>query len=56
MSIARKIDETIRRGWRSKQLLGDFNEAREYCKLTEEVLDHTVWKTRFVKSYGHVVR
>jgi len=33
-----------------------FKEAREYCKLKEEALDRTVWKTGFGRGCGPVVR
>jgi hypothetical protein len=47
---------TIRRGRRSKQLLDDLKEKRRYFKLKEEALDRTLWRTRFGRSYGPVVR
>jgi hypothetical protein len=33
------------RGRRRKELLDDLNEKRGYCKLTEEVLQLTLWRT-----------
>jgi hypothetical protein len=45
-----------RRGRRSKQLLDDLKEKRRYCKLKEEALDRTVWRTGFGRGYGPVVR
>jgi hypothetical protein len=39
-----------------KQLLDDLEEKRGYWKLKEEALDRTVWRTRFGRGYGHVVR
>ena len=45
-----------RRGGRRKKLLDDFKEKRRYCKLKEEALGRTVWKTRFGRGYGPVVR
>jgi hypothetical protein len=47
---------TGRRGRRRKQLLDDLKEKRIYWKLKEEALDHTLWRTRFGRSYGPVVR
>jgi hypothetical protein len=47
---------TVRRGKRHRQLLDDLKEARGYCKLKEEVLDLTLWGTRFGRGYGPVVR
>jgi hypothetical protein len=50
------IEVTGRQGRRSKQLLDDLNEIREYWKLKEEALDLTLWRTRFVRGRGPVVR
>jgi hypothetical protein len=47
---------TGRRGRRRKQLLDDLKEKRGYWKLKEEALDRTVWRTRFERGYGPVVR
>ena len=58
--IERKIEGMIQvagwRGRRHKQLLDDLKEKTGYCKLTEEPLDRTLWRTRFGRSYGPVVR
>jgi hypothetical protein len=43
-----------RRGIRCKQLLDDLKEKRRYFK--EEALNRTVWRTRFIRSYGPVIR
>ena len=51
-----KIEETVRRGTRSKQLLDDLKKTRRNWKMKDEALDSTVWKTRFRKGYGHVTR
>jgi hypothetical protein len=51
-----RIEMTERRGRRRKQLLDDLKEKRSYCKLKEEALDRTLWRTRFVRDYGPVVR
>jgi hypothetical protein len=45
-----------RRGRRSKRLLDDLKRKRGYCKLTEEALDRTVWRTGFGRGFGPVVR
>jgi hypothetical protein len=50
------IEMAGRRGRRRKQLLDDLKEKRRYCKLTEEALDHTLWRTRSGRGYGPVVR
>jgi len=36
-----------RRGRRLKQLLVDLKKKRRYCKLKDEALDRTAWKTHF---------
>jgi hypothetical protein len=51
-----RIEMTGRRGRRRKQLLDDLKEKRIYCKLKEELLDRTLWRTRFGRGYGPVVR
>jgi hypothetical protein len=51
-----RIEMMGRRGRRRKQLLCDLKEKRRYWKLIEEALDHTVWRTRFGRCYGPVVR
>jgi hypothetical protein len=50
------IEMTERRGRRHKQLLDDLKENRRYWKLKEEVLNRTLWRTRFGRGYGPVVR
>ena len=45
-----------RRGRRRKQLLGDHKENREYYKLKGTALDLTLWRTRFAKGCGPLVR
>ena len=49
------IEVTGRLGRRRKQLLGDKGKRR-YWKLKEEALDRTLWRTRFGRGYGPVVR
>ena len=51
-----RIEVIGRRGRRLKQLLDDLKETRRYRKLKEEALDHTVWRTRFGRGCGSVVR
>ena len=41
---------------RRKQLQDDLKETRGYCKLKEEALEGTLWRTRFGRGYGPVVR
>jgi hypothetical protein len=47
---------TGRQGRTRKQLLDDLKEKRRYWKWKEEALDRTVWRTRFGRGYGPVVR
>jgi transcription elongation GreA/GreB family factor len=47
---------TRRRGRRRKKVLDELKERREHCKLKEEALDQTLWRTRFRRGYGPVVR
>jgi hypothetical protein len=42
-----RIQVTGTRGTRRKQLLVDLKGKRRYWKLKEEVLDRTLWRTRF---------
>jgi hypothetical protein len=51
-----RIEMTGRRGRRRKQLLDDLKEKKSYRKLKEEALDRTLWRTRFGRGYGPVVR
>jgi hypothetical protein len=51
-----RIEMMGRRGRRRKQLLDGLKEKRRYWKFKEEVLDHTLWRTRFGRGYGPVVR
>jgi hypothetical protein len=51
-----RIEMSGRRGRRRKQLLDDLKEKRRYWKLKEEALDRTLWRTRFGRVYGPVVR
>ena len=47
---------TRRRGKRRKKLLGDLKDRRGYCQLKEEALDRSMWRNRFGRSFGPVVR
>jgi hypothetical protein len=53
--IEGRIEVKGRRGRRHKQLLHDLKERIRYCKLKEEALDRSVWRTRFVTDVGAVV-
>ena len=50
------IEVTGRRGIRKKQLPDDLKEMKASWKLKGEALDHTLWRTRYRRGYGHVVR
>jgi hypothetical protein len=58
--IEGKLDGTIamtgRRERRRKKLLDDLKEKKRYWKLKEEALDRTLWRTRFGRGCGPVVR
>jgi hypothetical protein len=45
-----------RRGRRHKQLLDDLKGKIGCWKLKEEALDGTLWRTRFGRGYGPVLR
>jgi hypothetical protein len=47
---------TGRRGRIRKQLLDELKEKKGFCKLKEEALDCTHWRTRFGGGYGSDVR
>jgi hypothetical protein len=47
---------TVRRERRRRKLLDDLKERREYSHLKEEALDRTMWRARFGRGFGHVVR
>jgi hypothetical protein len=51
-----RIEMTGRRRRRRKQLLDDLKEKKSYCQLKKEALDRTLWRTRFGRGYGPVVR
>jgi hypothetical protein len=47
---------TGRRARRRRKLLGDHKERRGYSHLKEEALDRTMWRVRFGRGFGPVVR
>jgi hypothetical protein len=47
---------TVRRGRRRRKLLEDLKERRGYIRLKEEALDRTMWRVRFGRGFGPVVR
>jgi hypothetical protein len=50
------IEVTKRRGRRRRKLLDDLKERRGYSHLKEEALDRTMWRARFERGFGPVVR
>jgi len=47
---------TGRRGRRRRKLLDDLKERRGYSHLKKEALDRTMWRARFGRGFGPVVR
>jgi len=47
---------TRRRGRRRKKLLDDLKDRRGYSHLKKEALDRTMWRNRFGRGFGPVVR
>jgi hypothetical protein len=54
--IKRGIEVTGKRGRRRRKLLDDLKERRGYSHLKEEALDRTIWRARFGRGFGPVVR
>jgi uncharacterized protein (UPF0335 family) len=54
--IKEVIEVTERRERRRKRLLDDLKERREYSHLKEEALDRTIWRARFGRGFGPIVR
>jgi hypothetical protein len=50
------IKVSRRRGRRRRKLLDDYKERRGYSHLKEEALDRTMWRARFGRGFGPVVR
>jgi hypothetical protein len=50
------IEVTGRRGRKRRKLLDDLKERRGYSHLKEEALDRTMWRVRFGRGLGPVVR
>ena len=45
-----------RRGRRRRKLLDDLKGRRRYSQVKEEALDRTLWRARFGRGFGPVVR
>jgi hypothetical protein len=50
------IEVTGRQGRRRRKLLDELKERRGYSQLKEEALDRTMWRARFGRGFGPVVR
>ena len=50
------IEVTGRQRRRRRKLLDDLKERRGYSHLKEETLDRTMWRARFGRGFGPVVR
>ena len=50
------IEVTGRQGRRRRKLLDGLKERRGYSHLKEEALDRTMWRARFGRGFGPVVR
>jgi hypothetical protein len=47
---------TGRRGRRGRKLLDGLKERRGYSHLKKEILERTMWRNRFGRGFGSVVR
>ena len=54
--IKEGIEVTGRWGRKRRKLLDDLKERRGYSHLKEEALDRTMWRARFGRGFGPVVR
>ena len=54
--IQGRIEVTGRQGIRRRKLLDDIKEMRGYTHLKEEAMDRTMWRARFGRGFGPVVR
>jgi hypothetical protein len=50
------IEVTERQRRRRRKLLDELKERRGYSHLKEEALDRTVWRARFGRGFGPVLR
>ena len=50
------MEVTGSRGRKRRKLLDDLKERRGYSQLKEEALDRTMWRARFGRGFGPVVR
>jgi hypothetical protein len=54
--IKEGIEVSGRRGRRRRKLLDGLKERRGYSYLKEEALDRPIWRARFERGFGPVVR
>jgi hypothetical protein len=54
--IKGEIEVTGRRGRRGRKLLDYLTERTGYSRLKEEALDRTMWRARFRRGFGPVIR
>jgi hypothetical protein len=54
--IKGSIEVGGRRGRRGRKPLNDLKERRGYSHPKEEALDRTIWRIRFGRGFGSVVR
>jgi hypothetical protein len=54
--IKGEIEVTGRLGGRRRKLLDDLKKRRGYSHLKDEALDRTMWRARFGRGFGLVVR
>ena len=54
--VGGRIEVRGRRRRRSRKLLCDLKERSGYWKLKQEALNRALWRTRFERGYGPVVR
>ena len=54
--IKGRIEVTGRRGRRRRKLLDDLKERRGYSHLKEKAVDRIIWRARFGRGFGPVVR
>ena len=54
--IKGEMDVTRRRGRRRRKLLDELKDRRGYSHLKDEALDRTIWRNRFGRGFGPVVR
>ena len=50
------IEVTGRPGRRRRKLLDDLKERTGYSRLREEALDRAMWRARFGRGFGPVIR